>query len=110
MKIILSLLDWLGWEQVTETRARHRQIIDIINQQHRTIMATLKERFDQIEADLTEGLGEVTTEITLLREQLSNAGQLPAEAEATLTRIEAKAGALKDIIPNAPPVETSPAQ
>lgn len=110
MKLIRFLFDWLGWERLSETRARHEQLIQLIHTNHRTIMATLKERFDQIEADLTEGLGEVTTEITLLREQLSNAGQLPADVEVTLARIEAKSAALKDIIPNAPPVENPPAQ
>lgn len=108
MKLIRSALDWLGWERVSETRARHNELIKLITDNHKKVMATIKERLEAIETHLTEGLGEVTTEITTLREQLSNAGQLPADAEATLQRIEAKASALKDIIPNAPPVENPP--
>ncbi len=105
MKFIPFLLDWLGWERVSETRARHNQLITLITKNHTALMATLKERLDKIEADLNEGVGEVTSEITLLRDQLANAGTIPADAEATLARIETKAGALKDIIPNAPPAE-----
>jgi septation ring formation regulator EzrA len=109
MNVIRSALDWLGWDRVSETKRRHEELIKI--------MATLLERLAAVESgldglseDLTEGLGEVTTEIAKLREQL---GTVTPEVEATLARIEGKLGttsttakAIADIIPNAPTAES----
>lgn len=106
MKLIRSALDWLGWERLSETRARHNELIQLIKDNHDKVMATQKERFAAIEKDLDEGLGEVANEIASLRAQIEAGND--AETEAILQRIESKAVALKNIIPNAPPVENPP--
>jgi ABC-type transporter Mla subunit MlaD len=62
------------------------------------IMATVAERLAAVESAIDEGSSELVAEIAKLREQIG-AGITP-EAEATLVRLEAKATALKDIIPN----------
>lgn len=73
-------------------------------------MASLKDRFDAIEAKLDEASSELTLELQNLRDALANAGTtLSPEAETSLANIEAKAEALADVVPNpappAPPVE-----
>ena len=103
MNILRTWRDWLGWERLSETRARHDELIKLITTNHNKLMATQKERFAAIEKDLDEGLGEVATEIASLREQIEAGND--AETEAILQRIEGKAVALKNIIPNAPSVE-----
>lgn len=99
MNPIRSALDWLGWERLSETRKRHEQIIKI--------MATIQERLTTIETSIDEAGTELTAELTKLREQIAN-GTVTPEALETIGRLEAKAKALADIIPNEPPVE--PAQ
>jgi predicted nucleic acid-binding Zn-ribbon protein len=72
-----------------------------INRKLDQIMATLQERFNAIDANLTEASNELTTELTKLRDALANASvTLPPEAEASLANIEAKAKGLADVIPN----------
>lgn len=67
-------------------------------------MATLKERFDAVDASLTEASTELTSELQTLRNELASASvTLSPEAEASLSSVEAKAKALADIVPNAPP-------
>lgn len=109
MNFIRLLLDWFGWERLSETNKRHQEILKA--------MATLAARLAAIETNvdtlagsLTEGLGEVTTEIANLRDQL---GTVTPEVEEIMVRLETKttaaattAKAIADIIPNAPPAPT----
>ena len=69
-----------------------------LNQTLKGIMATLQERLSAIEASLDEASTELTTELAKLREQLGNV--ITPEADAIITRLEAKSKALADIIPN----------
>ncbi len=67
-------------------------------------MRTLNEletTLNQVDDKLDKAKTEITAEIAKLREQLGNV-TLPAGAEAALTRLEAAAQALDDIIPDAP--------
>lgn len=67
-------------------------------------MPTIEERFDAVDASLTEASSELTAELQKLRDELANASiTLSPKAEASLSNIEAKAKALADIVPNAPP-------
>ncbi len=61
------------------------------------IMPTLQERFDQVNANLTEASTEILAELANLRGM-----NLPPEAEASLEAIEARANALKDVSPPVP--------
>lgn len=67
-------------------------------------MATIEERFTNVETKLNEASTEIVSEIQRLRTELA-AGLTP-EADMILTRLESKANELADIVPNAPaPVE-----
>ncbi len=67
-------------------------------------MATLQERFDKVDANLDEASSELQAELQALRDALAAAQvTLPADAEASLSRVEAKSQALADIVPNAEP-------
>ena len=67
----------------------------------------LAEKQDAVSDKLSKAFGEITNEIATLR---STAGQLPANAEASLSRLEAMAQALDDIVPDAPaPASEEPA-
>lgn len=62
-------------------------------------MATVIERLSGIETSLDEASTELLAELTKLREQLGNV--ITPEAEAVIARLETKAKALADVIPNA---------
>lgn len=68
-----------------------------IKKELRKIMATIQERFDNLNANLDEATTEILAELAKLRQ-----GELTPEQEAALTNIEAKVNALKD---TSPPVE-----
>lgn len=68
-----------------------------LHRQAKTNMATIEERFTAVNAKLDEA----SSEILALIQQLRDGGVTP-EAEAILQQIEAKAGALADIVPNPP--------
>lgn len=63
----------------------------------RLIMPTLQERFDNVNSALQEATDEILAELAKLRELT-----LPPEAEASLSAIEAKANALKEVSPPIP--------
>ena len=105
----MNIFEWLGFEPAIEAKKRDEELKQLIEK----LMATVAERFAAIESSIdelsgkqTEALGEITTELQKLRDQLGNT--ITPEADATLGRIETKtAGALAvskqlaDIIPNA---------
>lgn len=80
----MALFDWV-------TKRQEQKHFDIL-------MATLQERFDQIETKLDEGTKELLAELKTLREQIA-IGSLTPQAEATLQRIETKAKVIADVIP-----------
>lgn len=61
-------------------------------------MATLNERLSSIETNLDEASTELLAELAKLREQI---GTVTPEAEEILGRLETKAKALADVVPNA---------
>lgn len=77
---------------------RQKQIINKLD----TIMATLEERLAGVETALDEAGTELTAELAKLREQIAS-GTVTEAALATIGRLETKAKALADIIPNEPP-------
>lgn len=84
-----------------------------LNDQIETIMDTLQDlntRLEGIEGTLTkigtESAANVA-ELKLLREQIANT-PLPADALATLGRIEARAKVIDDLTPDAPPAPPAP--
>lgn len=64
-------------------------------------LETLEARLQGIADNLAEASVEIVDEIAKLREQLDNAGQLTDGARELLDRIETKAQALADIVPDA---------
>jgi len=74
---------------------QHNELITILKQ----IMATLEERLAAIETALDEAGTELTAELAKLREQIASGTVTPAALE-TIGRLETKAKALADIMPN----------
>lgn len=75
--------------------------IEQSNKQILKTMATVAERLSAVESALDEGAQELVAELAKLREQIAN-GTVTEEALATIGRLETKATALANIIPNAP--------
>lgn len=96
MNIIRSALDWIGWDNVTETRTRFKQI--------NMKLSELAAQLTGIDDKLTEASTEIVAEIQKLKDALGDA-EIPAEATAALEAISGKASALADIVPNPPPQE-----
>lgn len=92
MSPIRSVLDWLGWERLSETRKRHQEIIMKLSE--------LAASLGAIDSKLTEASTEIVAEIQKLRDALGDV-EIPAAAEEALAAISAKATALADIVPNA---------
>lgn len=92
MNLIRSALDWLGWERVSETKQRHKEIIMKLSE--------LAASLSTVDAKLTEASTEILAEIQRLKDALGDV-EIPADAQASLDAITAKANALADIIPNA---------
>jgi len=90
MNIIRLLLDWLGWERLSDINKRHEEII--------MKLSTLAASLNAVDSKLTEASTEIVSEIQKLRDALGDA-DIPPEAEAALAAIAAKATALADIVP-----------
>jgi hypothetical protein len=86
-----AILDWLGWERLTQTKKRHEEIIMKLSQ--------LATALQSVDGKLTEASTEIIALIQTLRDQLGDV-EIPADAEATLTAITTKATALADVVPN----------
>lgn len=71
-------------------------------------LAQIEARIAAVNETLAKVAGEITNEITTLREALANV-ELPPAAAAALEQLEAQAQALDAIIPDAAPVENTPA-
>jgi len=67
-----------------------------------TDVSQLAAKIDAVSDKLGKASGEIMNEIATLR---ATAGQLPADAEASLARLESMAQALDDIVPDAPASE-----
>lgn len=89
--MLATFLDWIGWERVSETNKRHKEIMSKLSE--------LAGALTGIDAKLTEASTEITGLIKDLRDALDNT-EIPAEAQAALDAITAKAAALADIVPN----------
>ena len=80
-------------------------VIDALKRQEsllEKIMTDVNElaaKIDAVSDKLGKASGEIVNEIATLR---AAAGQLPADAEASLARLESMAQALDDIVPDAP--------
>lgn len=71
-----------------------------------TKVTELATKIDAVSDKLGKASGEILSEIATLR---SAAGELPADAEASLARLESMAQALDDIIPDAPEQQSTEA-
>lgn len=89
--MISAILDWLGWEKLSETKQRHKEIIMKLSE--------ILDKAKDIDSKLTEASGEIVALIKKLQDQLSDV-DVPDEAAATLESIATKAAALADIVPN----------
>ena len=107
MKLIFSLLDWLGWERVSEIRARHNDIINrlILMAENQTqlndALKALSVKADKIAAEQAKRADDLNAVIVKLTEQIQN-GTVTPEVNATLAELETKFQALDDSIPDAP--------
>lgn len=92
MKIIRDSLEWLRRWRLSESKKRHIEIMIKLSE--------LAAQLTSIDSKLNEASTEIVAEIQKLKDALGDA-ELPAEAEAALAAISAKASALADIVPNA---------
>jgi len=88
--MLSAFLDWLGWERVSETKKRHQEIM--------SKLSGLAGQLAGIETKLDEAAVEIPKLIQELRDSLGDT-ELPAEADAILTRLTSKGAALADIVP-----------
>ena len=70
-----------------------------------TGITELAAKIDAVSDKLVKASGEILNEISTLR---TTAGDLPADAEASLARLETMAQALDDIVPDAAPATEQP--
>lgn len=104
MKLIPFLLDWLGWERVSEIRARHEQLINLMAKNQTQLNADLKAlsiQSEKIAAEQAKRFDDLTAVITKLTDQI-NAGEVTPEVEASLAELQTKLQSLDDTIPDAP--------
>lgn len=107
MKLIRSALDWLGWERVSETRARHNELIKLMAKNQTQLNADLKAlslQSEKIAAEQAKRFDDLNAVIVKLTEQI-NAGEVTPEVEASLAELQTKLQSLDDTIPDAPPAE-----
>lgn len=88
--MLSTILDWLGWERLSATKQRHKDIIMKLSE--------LSAQLAAIDSKLTEAGSEIVTLIQQLRDQLGDV-DVPADAAATLDAIKAKADTLANIVP-----------
>lgn len=123
MKFILFLLDWLGWERISETRARHNDIINRLKimAENQAELAgeirTFKETVKAGTAKVLKATQEVSDKIKRLEGIIAAGGpitqelkDLAAELNTAGTELTAAAQAADDVVPDAPPAEEPPAQ
>lgn len=79
MKLIRSALDWLGWERLTETRARQNDITKRLDK----LMATQAELVQQVQT-LTAQLADTNTKLTTTNAIVVKIG---TETDGLITKI-----------------------
>lgn len=108
MKLILFLLDWLGWERVSETKARFDELKKLMAKNQTELNEALKAlslQSDKIAAEQAKRADDLNAVIVKLTEQI-NSGPVTPEVEASLAELQTKFQSLDDTIPDAPPAPT----
>lgn len=90
--MIALLVCFFGVLTLLSLHSLHRKVRKVMITQ-----AEFQTRIDAVDAKLGKAKAEIVAEIALLRSQL---GQVTPEAEATLQRLEEKAGGLDDLNPD----------
>lgn len=88
-----------------EKKATVRELLTVILQNQINHMAKLTDlagRLANVETVLLKARDEIVAELAKLRDQLGNV-DIPADAEATLGRLDALSAALDELNPDAPP-------
>lgn len=93
------LATWLKPKEATEFAQLNTKLTHIMSQ-----LDQLESRLTALSATLSKATGEITNELSALREALVSI-ELPPAAVAALENLEAQAAALDAIIPDAPPAE-----
>ena len=71
-------------------------------------ISELAAKLTEVHDKLTEAATEIVAEIQALKDAIAAADDVPAEVAALVDSLDAKATALADIIPDAPPAEPAP--
>jgi len=100
MKNFRELLDWFGWERLSETKQRHQELKDLMAKTAQELADLIKEST----AQTRKGINEVLTKIRNLEDIIANGGDLSA-IESAVAELSTATKALDDIVPDAPPVE-----
>lgn len=114
MKPLRSLRDWLGWERRSETRARHQQIINLLelmaeNQTEAAAEILESNRILRANTDqVIKGQGEIVAKIKALEDLIAAGGPITqdlkdavAALRATATEQTTTTQDLDDVIPDA---------
>lgn len=121
MKLIRSALDWLGWERVSETRARQTAIINRLDTmaENQTELAaeirSFKETVKAGTAKVLKAAQETGDKIKRLEEIIAAGGpitqelkDLAAELNQAGAELTTAAQAADDVVPDALPAEEQP--
>jgi len=113
MKILRSLRDWLGWETVSEIRARHNELINLLklmaeNQAEAAAEILEANRIIRANTDqVIKGQGEIVAKIKRLEDIIAAGGPITQELKdavaslrSTATEQSATTQALDDVVPD----------
>lgn len=104
---LFVLPDWMWWETVSETKARHKELLNAIN-----LMAkTAQELADEIRASTAQtrkATDEILGKIKNLEDIIAAGGDLSA-IEAAVAELKTSTQTLDDVVPDVAPEPEPPA-
>jgi uncharacterized phage infection (PIP) family protein YhgE len=98
MNFIRSVLDWFGWERLSDTNKRHNELKELMAKTAEEIAAEIRAAGQQTR----KGIDEVLAKIKSLEDIINAGGDLSA-IEAAVAELKVTTQALDDIVPDAAP-------
>jgi uncharacterized phage infection (PIP) family protein YhgE len=97
MNFIRSVLDWFGWERLSDTNKRHNELKELMAKTAEEIAAEIRAAGQQTR----KGIDEVLAKIKSLEDIISAGGDLSA-IDTAVAELKVTTQALDDIVPDAP--------